>query len=124
MAPAMTPLDRAVAIIDAMPDSPGGTELLAKVCGISRQFLNRMRREYRDTGRAPRALRDHAPAIEAAVDGQVPVEALYPAVNWMRDEQGGLIGYCVSLTGIRCSAPAANDDAAPADGAGSVEGAP
>ena len=103
MAPTMTPLDLAVSVADKLPDSTGGTELLARACGVSRQFFNRMRREYRETGAPPRALRDHAPLIESALGGRVTVEHLYPEVRWIRNEAGAVTGYCVSISGEGCT---------------------
>lgn len=122
MAAMHTPLDEAVAVAETRAEK-GGTEYLARACGVSRQFLNRMRREYRDAGAPPRALRDHAPAIEAALGGAVTVEKLFPGVRWLRDEAGAVVGYTVALRPITCDAPAANDDTAPAQGEGPVEGA-
>lgn len=92
-----TPLDLA---IDAAADPDAGrsgAQVLADACGVSRQFINKMRRQWRDGGGPPRAMREHAPAIEQACRGTVQADALFPAVEWIRDSAGRIVEYRVPV---------------------------
>lgn len=93
-----TPLDLAIDAA-ADPDSGrNGVQVVADACGVTRQFINKMQRQWRDAGLPPRAMRDHAPAIERACRGAVQADALFPAVEWVRDGDGRIVEYRVPVT--------------------------
>lgn len=70
----------------------GGQTHLARAIGTKQghiwTWLNR------DGGRVPL---DRCAAVEAATAGKVPCEALRPDVQWLRDADGSVIGYQVSV---------------------------
>lgn len=92
-----TPLDIAIDAAEALHGPGNGLAQVAAACGTSKQFIHKMRRIWRETGSPPRAMRDHAPAIEAACGGAVTVEALCPEVTWDRDESGRVVSYSVPV---------------------------
>lgn len=92
-----TPLDKAIAAADQRGDGQSGIARIAQACGTSRQFIHKMRRVWRDTGLPPKALRAHAPVIEAACGGLVTAEDLCPDVDWRRDAEGRITHCVVSV---------------------------
>lgn len=74
-----------------------GIAIIATACGTSRQFIHKMRRIWRTTGAPPRAMREHAPAIEAACGGAVRADELCPDVYWERDADGVIVRYSVPV---------------------------
>lgn len=92
-----TPLDLAIDAASALEGVDSGISHIAKACGTSRQFVNKMRRQWRDSGVAPRALREHAPGIERALAGQVTADELCPDVVWHRDAEGRITHYAVPV---------------------------
>lgn len=92
-----TPLDRAIDAAAALEGVASGISHIAQACGTSRQFVNKMRRQWRETGIAPRALREHAPAIERALRGQMTADELCPDVAWHRDAGGAITHYAVPV---------------------------
>lgn len=92
-----TPLDQAVRAATGTAGVGNGVAVLAAACGVSKQFVGKMRRQWRARGEPPRALRDHAPAIERACGGAVKAEALYPHVRWERDAVGRIVRYSVPV---------------------------
>jgi len=111
------PLDAAIHAASVLGDG-SGVARIARACGTSTQFIHNMRRQWRLAGRPPRAMRDHAPAIEAACGRAVTVEELMPDVTWRRDSAGAVVGYCVPVAPVGDFGAAANDDAPPAKGNG------
>lgn len=104
-----TPLDNAIAAAGRLNGQGSGISRIASACGTSKQFINKMRRHWRETGQPPRALREHAAAIERACGGAVRAEVLYPAVEFLRDDRGVVIGYTVAV--VATLQPAVNDPA-------------
>lgn len=92
-----TPLDYAIEAAAALPGVESGIGHIARVCGTSRQFINKMRRQWRSTGTAPRALREYAPIIERALGGRVTADDLCPDVAWYRDKTGLITHYAVPV---------------------------
>ncbi len=92
-----TPLDIAIEAAATLPGVESGIGHIARVCGTSRQFVNKMRRQWRATGAAPRALREYAPSIEAALGGRVRADDLCPDVAWHRDTDGRITHYAVPV---------------------------
>lgn len=92
-----TPLDQAISAAAALPGVDSGIGHIATACGTSRQFINKMRRHWRETGAPPKALRDYAAIIEIATSGEVTADALYPAVTWERDHDGVVTHYVVPV---------------------------
>ncbi|MCA0196629.1 MAG: helix-turn-helix domain-containing protein [Proteobacteria bacterium] len=92
-----TPLDEAIEAAAALPEIDSGIGHIAQACGTSRQFINKMRRQWRSTGVPPRALREYAPAIEHAVHGRVRADDLCPDVAWSRGEDGRVTHYTVPV---------------------------
>ena len=119
----INPLDAAIQAADKITDG-GGVARIAQACGTSKQFIHNMRRQWRQAGRPPWAMRDHAPAIEMACGRAVTVEPLMPDVDWRRDDAGVVIGYCVPVAPLGDFGAAANDDAPPPErnGAGGEGG--
>lgn len=91
-----TPLDQA---IDAAASQNAGKGIahLATACGVSKQFIHKMRREWRTRGCPPKAMREYAARIESATSGVVQAEQLCPDVQWVRDTQGAITGYVVPV---------------------------
>ena len=94
-----TTLDLAIDAAAALEGVGSGIGHIAQACGTSRQFINKMRRQWRQTGSPPRALREHAAAIELATAGAVRADDLCPDVTWARDEQGQVTSYAVPVRG-------------------------
>lgn len=92
-----TPLDQAIDAAAALPGVDSGIGHIAQACGTSRQFINKMRRQWRHGGEPPRALREYAATIEAAVGGVVRADDLYPDVAWSRDQDGRVTHYTVPV---------------------------
>lgn len=92
-----TPLDRAIAAAGTIQGGLTGIAIIAAACGTSRQFIHKMRRIWRDTGAPPRAMREHAPAIELACGGTVRADELCPDVTWERDGAGVIVRYSVPV---------------------------
>lgn len=98
MSAMITPLDSAIAAAARQAPGTSGITRIASACGTSKQFIGKMRRDWRLRGAPPRAMRRHAPAIERACNGAVTVEQLCPDVRWERDAQGGVTCYSVPVT--------------------------
>jgi DNA-binding transcriptional regulator YdaS (Cro superfamily) len=94
-----TPLDQAIDAAGAQEGVDSGIGHIAQACGTSRQFINKMRRQWRQAGTPPRALREHAAAIELATSGAVRADDLCPDVTWARDEKGRVTHYAVPVRG-------------------------
>ena len=111
-----TPLERAIEAAAAVEDG-SGIARIAAACSVSKQFIHKLRRLWKETGAPPRALRDHAPAIERACGGAVTADELVADVVWHRDARGAIVGYCVAVAPLAefAEALAANDDIAPAE---------
>lgn len=92
-----TPLDRAIAAASELHGNQTGIARIAAACGTSKQFIHKMRRSWRESGAPPRAMRDHAPAIEAACKGAVTADELCPDLMWDRDETGRITSYSVPV---------------------------
>ena len=109
-----TPLERAIEAAAAVEDG-SGIARIAAACSVSKQFIHKLRRLWKETGAPPRALRDHAPAIERACGGAVTADELVADVVWHRDARGAIVGYCVAVEPLAefGDAPAANDDIGP-----------
>lgn len=94
-----TPIERAIAAAADQDSGLSGIARIASACGTSKQFINKMRRDWRLYGRPPRAMRRHAAAIEHACSGAVTVEELCPDVRWERDAAGVVTCYSVPVVG-------------------------
>lgn len=92
-----TPLDNAIEAAGTLPGVDSGIAHIAQACGTSRQFVNKMRRQWRQSGAPPRALREYAPAIEQALDGLLRADELCPDVAWHRDAAGRITHYAVPV---------------------------
>lgn len=92
-----TPLDQAIEAANSLPGVESGIGLIAQACGTSRQFINKMRRQWRAAGEPPRALREHAASIEFALGGRIKADDLYPDVIWSRDASGRITHYIVPV---------------------------
>jgi len=91
------PLDRAIAAASDPGRRISGLQHVASVCGVKYQFIQKMRRIWRETGQPPAAMLSHAPGIEAACGGAVRADDLYPDVKWERDQVGQIVGYRVPV---------------------------
>jgi|SRR5690606_5998641 len=98
-----TPLDRAIEAANQLQGDQTGIARIAAACGTSKQFINKMRRTCREAGAPPRAMRDHAPAIELACDGAVTADELCPDVVWERDSSGRITHYSVPVKPARAA---------------------
>jgi hypothetical protein len=73
-------------------------------CGVTRQFIQKMKRQWHECGSPPRALRDYAAQIEVACGSAVTAEELFPGVEWSRDSSGAVTHYCVPVSGLASNA--------------------
>ena len=92
-----TALDKAVFLARSLSGPRKGQYRIADACGVSYQYIQRLRRDWRKTGNAPDALLEFAPAIENLLGGAIKADELYPAVDWLRNESGQITGYQVSI---------------------------
>ncbi len=92
-----TPLDQAIEAANTLQGGLNGISRLATACGVTRQFIQKMRRQWRDKGEPPKALLDYAARIETACGGAVKADALYANVTWHRDANGAITHYSVAV---------------------------
>lgn len=77
-----------------------GIPAIALACGVTKQFIHKMRRQWQETGALPRAAREYAAAIEAACGGAVRADELVTDVIWRRNADGQITHYEVAITDV------------------------
>lgn len=104
-------LDVAIDAAASGENRKDGLARIASACGVTKQFIHKMRREWTSAGRPPKALREYAACIELLTRGEVSAEDLYPGVQWLRDDSGAVTGYVVRVAPVDFSRAMSPQDA-------------